>query len=1440
MMYDTIQKTIIAWVFNHYIACYYFDNVNVNQLKVAFEKGEIELENLPIKQDALKQFDLPMEVMSGVVERLSIKIPLLTLLTEPWTIKISNLTLVVAPTNSKQQPQQQKLAITDYLDSSILEENNSLTLNSQCNGFDENCDCDHVVVNNSEETKLAEFYSSFSETVSSIVGNIFKNIRLEINSTTIVFDNFDHGLAKVSFDHLLMHRPRSFRNLIIDNLTLYLSDASPSLFGHHDDLIKIHIDHCNLDIFDESSNNMQLAVMKPNYQHQNQKKENTQNLPNEPSVTCSEIKCDGNLTNVTIEELINQDKEGGDNNTRLYNNVNINSDNDISRTTSRTLFNETQALIRTKFKAKRTILVCDSLRTEFKFTKNTDDESMIITEKNLQMKFDMMGMQYIHSQKMYETTVKRLKNLLQLVMDLFESPNKKMNSCNSVSTVVTADQSKISSNKLLIVNIVDGLVYLIDDTTSTCAIPALELSLDDFRILQFSGKHQQNGFVFAKIGCNHYNRESSSWDPFLHPWSFNLSWDFKSKANILSKTMNFQQQLISLTSDECADFVLSNSFIDLCDVALKRIIVDFINPSKHWPVAKSLTHKKTTTTSQEFNSIFVLNNESGHRLFFAPMEQNSDLFEIHEPNTSLVVSGNRGDSINHTVVHKLSTNSKHSVFSTESPELGWTTVEPGESTSFEYETLPIYRRYVHDRSSQSRVLLIRIEGWKTLLPVVIDQTGTFYREALSDRILNVDTHIAITINVEESSARKVISIRSPLNLINMLDTTLEVHFAEAKQAFYIKPDHHLAVPLPYLYNNMQIRPCNVGVTVSQQSITWDEITSSLNDTSSRIFICKPISVTNQIHASYSNSQSYKICVSTHRDDQPIEPESDNDSAYSRSQAPVFTIEFKSPLTIVNLLPYQVNYIVSDITGQLALGIEEKINRVDITKPIEIHLAMEGFPRSKPLNIDPGATGSFYQTIEMFDKRNRSLYLKAKIILSSNGEERAVEIIIYAEYWFLNKTGIPLIFKQEGAASEAAGQFVDHEENSKSILLFSFYDTELEPPWLCSMRLGNSQGLSTWCDGFKLEKGSGERRVNYVAKGKIFDPKKMKHLIDIGIRKGYGKYSETIIVTFNLRYGFDPTTKTPKKTPIESPHNYKLTSYNHNTNLAERIAGQTVNLFNNNYHKTPTDINLVLPGFKMALVGKSGEKLIDVSIKDILFNCATKAKEQIIDCSVQDIRIENALSDCESSVMLDRAVQFDNPDSVKNVKPALRLIMDRVLGSSFGATLFRQVQLTTCELILNIEEKLILKLVELMTIDHSKKPRNKQKNWNQDLEKNLEPEEDRKSKYYFDLLRIDLASLQLSVFSSSNIPESLQKLKSYLGLKFFSFEDAKLQLSPYFKMNVSKTFKGVFQSVTRFYKKQILDQAPRIVGQQIQNYLRFHLSDLLSTLYDEVYNKVIIL
>lgn len=59
--------------------------------------GKVELENLPLKHDALRHFGLPIIINSGFVGKVQLHIPVRQIRSAPWVIAIEQLYLVASP-----------------------------------------------------------------------------------------------------------------------------------------------------------------------------------------------------------------------------------------------------------------------------------------------------------------------------------------------------------------------------------------------------------------------------------------------------------------------------------------------------------------------------------------------------------------------------------------------------------------------------------------------------------------------------------------------------------------------------------------------------------------------------------------------------------------------------------------------------------------------------------------------------------------------------------------------------------------------------------------------------------------------------------------------------------------------------------------------------------------------------------------------------------------------------------------------------------------------------------------------------------------------------------------------------------------------------------------------------------------------------------------------
>lgn len=92
----------MAWVLNNYIG-EYLEDLNTDQLSVALLSGQVELENVPLKKTALRKLDLPLEVKSGLLGKLTLSVPITHIRSEPWTLKLSDVLIIVGPLSGEKR-----------------------------------------------------------------------------------------------------------------------------------------------------------------------------------------------------------------------------------------------------------------------------------------------------------------------------------------------------------------------------------------------------------------------------------------------------------------------------------------------------------------------------------------------------------------------------------------------------------------------------------------------------------------------------------------------------------------------------------------------------------------------------------------------------------------------------------------------------------------------------------------------------------------------------------------------------------------------------------------------------------------------------------------------------------------------------------------------------------------------------------------------------------------------------------------------------------------------------------------------------------------------------------------------------------------------------------------------------------------------------------------
>lgn len=231
--------------------------------------------------------------------------------------------------------------------------------------------------------------------------------------------------------------------------------------------------------------------------------------------------------------------------------------------------------------------------------------------------------------------------------------------------------------------------------------------------------------------------------------------------------------------------------------------------------------------------------------------------------------------------------------------------------------------------------------------------------------------------------------------------------------------------------------------------------------------------------------------------------------------PAHRVAFLPPLTLTNLLPCVLEYKVQDsqLRGAVKPG-EETAVLVDIFTIYVVEFFLEGFPGTASLIMQPGS-GAFEARIKLTDGRARPVHLSVKVDLRHGG---AVRITAFAPYWIVNKTGLPILFKQEGEKVEAAGQHEEHElARMVAPLLFSFPERDSQLAVVARAGQGlHPEGTSRWCKQFYLQPGTTVRRLRVQPPPHDKRPEWV-YIVGIDVRQGRGRYRLTTVLTLSPRF-----------------------------------------------------------------------------------------------------------------------------------------------------------------------------------------------------------------------------------------------------------------------------------------------------------------------------------
>ncbi|KYM95934.1 Vacuolar protein sorting-associated protein 13D [Cyphomyrmex costatus] len=442
----------------------------------------------------------------------------------------------------------------------------------------------------------------------------------------------------------------------------------------------------------------------------------------------------------------------------------------------------------------------------------------------------------------------------------------------------------------------------------------------------------------------------------------------------------------------------------------------------------------------------------------------------------------------------------------------WIEVTPGETTPFTFEERGKLRHHATHIVRRHQIAVL-VEGWKPVDPVTVDRVGIYFRHANADiaGFQQITSKARVVFAVElEGSARKLVTIRSALQVSNKLAHPIEIKMEKSLntlnqfgylQLTSISTGRILQVPAQSV---MSVPLTHTGVQMCFKPFISNYLFQYCTESVNWTTVKKPLEVMeNHVTCRTNQNNIFRMCVAVRRN---------NYSPDGMQVLPAHTITVMAPITLTNLLPYELIYEAGVEGSRISPGCSADLHCANLNEQLEITIQLDGYPGYGVI-ILPLNCSSFTARLKLLDSASRMLYLQANVTVEKGA---AMQINITAPYWIINKTGLPLVFRQEGVGIEAAGQFEEHERaRMVAPLLFSFSDEEASRT--LSVRIGTEvhpHGVPQWSQHFHLQPGIHVHRLRISLRDGRPD---IVYLISVATRTARGRYRATTVVTLSPRY-----------------------------------------------------------------------------------------------------------------------------------------------------------------------------------------------------------------------------------------------------------------------------------------------------------------------------------
>ena len=412
---------------------------------------------------------------------------------------------------------------------------------------------------------------------------------------------------------------------------------------------------------------------------------------------------------------------------------------------------------------------------------------------------------------------------------------------------------------------------------------------------------------------------------------------------------------------------------------------------------------------------------------------------------------------------------------------------------------------------------IKVDGWHDIQPdVAVDRVGTFVYYPKPERSERKPARVVVSVSVEDGY--KLINVQSALKVCNCLgipiDLRLELALNQKEDFPILHPGKTMHIPLHLTGGALKFRPHGWGHQWTSTALAWENFDT--HDQDSLTVSCRAIGDT---HATDPAESTFQCCVGILRQEYPPVPRH-----VTGVPCPRHTISLLAPLTVENLLPYQLEYHIANhrrlsshevgqhttAGGDLAAGCHESTYAIDYSEDLSISIKILGFRWSEPAVIsDPSNWRIGDKVIRLVDNTGRALVLELtnSRLHDASG---ARHITLHAPYWIVNHTSLPLQYKQANRSHLTAGMNgAESNHRSPEPFIFSCDGESLSSGNKLKVRILDQ---SAWGADIPIDSVGcvGTHSITSNTTSKVYE-------FGVEVNRGCGKFNVTKIISLLPRY-----------------------------------------------------------------------------------------------------------------------------------------------------------------------------------------------------------------------------------------------------------------------------------------------------------------------------------